>query len=116
MLNKFLRDSDSFIIEQRPAGATLKIYQFIIDGQRFSLWQDTRRGEWYINNEYEPNFGTFRTWVYNPSDMDDSDKSHILLKKNSAISKRLREVIERGDLYYNNQNTKQKFFEILLTI
>lgn len=116
MLNKFLRDSDSFIIEQRPAGATLKIYQFIIDGQRFSLWQDTRRGEWYINNDYEPNFGTFRTFISNPVDMDDNDKSHILLKKNSSIAKRLREVIERGDLYYNNQNTKQKFFEILLTI
>lgn len=115
MLNKFLRDTDSFIVEQRPAGATLKIYQFIIDGERFALWQDTRRGEWYIDNAYEPNFGTFRTYIANPSDMDDKDKSHILLKKNAAIVKRLREVIERGDLYYNNQNTKQKFFEIMLT-
>lgn len=116
MLNKFLRDTDSFLIPERPAGANLKIYQFIIDGERFSLWQDTRRGEWYINNEYEPNFGTYRTWITNPADMEDKDKSHILLKKNSAIVKRLREVVERGDLYYNNQNTKQKFFEILLTI
>jgi len=116
MLNKFLRDTDSFLIPERPAGANLKIYQFIIDGERFSLWQDTRRGEWYINNEYEANFGTYRTWITNPADMEDNDKSHILLKKNSAIVKRLREVVERGDLYYNNQNTKQKFFEILLTI
>lgn len=116
MLNKFLRDTDSFLIPDRPTGANLKIYQFIIDGERFSLWQDTRRGEWYINNEYEANFGTYRTWITNPADMEDKDKSHILLKKNSAIVKRLREVVERGDLYYNNQNTKQKFFEILLTI
>lgn len=115
MLNKFLRDSDSFIVEEKPAGATLKIYQFIIDGERFALWQDTRRGEWYINNAYESNFGTFRTYITNPVDMDDRDKSHILLKKNSTLVKRLRETAERGDLYFNNQNTKQKFYEILLT-
>lgn len=115
MMNKFLRDSDSFILEKRPAGANVKIQQFIIDGERFALWQDTRRGEWYIDNAYEPNFGTFRTWVANPVDMLDSDKSHILLKKNSVIIKRLREIIERGDLYFNNQATKQKFYETLLT-
>lgn len=115
MLNKFLRDSDSFIIEDKPAGASLKIYQFIIDGERFALWQDTRRGEWYINNSYEANFGTFRTYIANPVDMEDNDKSHILLKKNSTLIKRLRATAERGDLYFNNQNTKQKFYEILLT-
>lgn len=115
MMNKFLRDSDSFIIEKRPAGASLKIHQFIIDGEKFALWQDSKRGEWYIDNAYEPNFGTFRTWISNPVDMNDNDKSHVLLKKNSVILKRLREVTERGDLYFNNQNSKQKFYEILLT-
>lgn len=115
MMNRFLRDSDSFIVETRPAGATLKIQQFIIDGERFALWQDTRRGEWYIDNAYEPNFGTYRTYVLNPVDMEESDKSHILLKKNSVLVKKLREVAERGDLYFNNQNTKQKFYELLLT-
>lgn len=114
MLNKFLRDSDSFITSERPAGYTLKIQQFILDSERFALWQDTKRGQWYINNDYEPHFGTFRTWILNPVDMDDSDKSHILLKKTSVIVKRLREIAERGDLYFNNQNTKQKFFELLL--
>ena len=116
MLNKFLRDSDSFIVETRPAGASLKIQQFILDGERFALWQDTRRGEWYIDNAYEPNFGTYRTYVLNPVDMEESDKSHILLKKNCVLVKKLREIAERGDLYFNNQNTKQKFYELLLTI
>lgn len=115
MMNKFLRDSDSFIVETRPAGATLKIQQFILDGERFALWQDTRRGEWYIDSAYEPNFGTYRTYVLNPVDMEESDKSHILLKKNSVLVKKLREIAERGDLYFNNQNTKQKFYELLLT-
>ena len=115
MLNKFLRDTDSFILDKRPEGATVKIQQFILDGERFSLWQDLKRGQWYIDNSYEPNFGTYRTWISNPVDMVDTDKSHILLKKNSAILKMLREVTERGDLYFNNQNTKQKFYEILLT-
>lgn len=115
MLNKFLRDSDSFIIEKRPQGFSLKIQQFIIDGERFALWQDTKRGEWYIDNTYEENFGTYRTYITNPIDMNDDDKSHIMLKKNSVIMKRLREIAERGDLYFNNQNSKQRFFEILLT-
>lgn len=115
MLNKFLRDSDSFIVDSRPASANLKIHQFIIDGERFALWQDTKRGEWYIDNAYESNFGTFRTFITNHVDMDEKDKSHILLKKNATIVKRLRECAERGDLYFNNQNTKQKFYEILLT-
>lgn len=115
MMNKFLRDSDSFIVEERPAGANLKIQQFILDGERFALWQDTRRGEWYIDGAYEPNFGTYRTYVLNPVDMEENDKSHILLKKNCALVKKLREIAERGDLYFNNQNTKQKFYELLLT-
>lgn len=115
MLNKFLRDSDSYIKEAKPAAANLKTTQFIIDGERFALWQDTKHGEFYINNAYEANFGTFRTFITNPIDMDENDKSHILLKKNSVIVKRLREVAERGDLYFNNQATKQKFYEILLT-
>lgn len=115
MLNRFLRDSDSFLFDARPAGANLKIHQFIIDGERYALWQDTKRGEWYIDNSYEPNFGTYRTFIVNPVDMDDKDKSHILLKKSSTIVKRLRDCAERGDLYFNNQNTKQKFYEILLT-
>ena len=115
MLNKFLRDSDSFILENRPEWANLKAFQFILDGERFSMWQNTKLGEFYINTDYEPNFGTFRTWVINPVDLDDKDKSHILLKKNSQIIKRLREIIERGDLYFNEQNTKQKFYELLLT-
>ena len=114
MLNKFLRDSDSFICEIKPA-ANLKIFQFIIDGERFALWQDTKRGEWFIDTRYEDNFGTFRTFIVNPVDMDENDKSHILLKKTSAIMKRLRDMIERGDLYFCDQNAKQKFFEILLT-
>lgn len=116
MMNKFLRDSDSFIVETRPTGANLKIQQFILDGERFALWQDTRRGEWYIDGAYEANFGTYRTYVLNPVDMEENDKSHILLKKNCVLVKKLREIAERGDLYFNNQNTKQKFYELLLSM
>ena len=116
MMNKFLRDSDSFIVETRPTGANLKIQQFILDGERFALWQDTRRGEWYIDGAYEANFGTYRTYVLNPVDMEENDKSHILLKKNCVLVKKLREIAERGDLYFNNQNTKQKIYELLLSM
>lgn len=114
MLNSFLRDSDSFISESRPEGCNLKIYQFIIDGEKFALWQDTKRGIWYVNTDFENNFGTFRTFITNPVDMVDTDKSHIMLKRKSVIVKKMKECIERGDMYFNNQNTKQKFFELLL--
>lgn len=116
MLNKFLRDSDSFILPERPQGATTKLQQFILDGERFSLWSDTKRGIWYIDNSYESNYGRFRTWISSPQDMDDNDKSHIMLKKNNSMMKALREVLERGDLYFNNQNSKQRFFELLLKL
>lgn len=115
MLNKFLRDSDSFIQEKRPQGYNIKVMQFIIDGERFAIWQNTARGEWYVDNAYEDNFGVYRTQIVNPVDMNDKDRSHILLKKNSKIVKQLREFAERGDLFFNNQNSKQKFYEILLT-
>ena len=114
MYNKFLRDSDSFIAN-RPESANYKCYQFIIDGQKFSLWDDHKHGCYYIDNSYEPNFGLYRTYVSNPNDMDESDKSHILLKKNNELMKRIMKVIERGDLFFVDQNAKQKFFEILLT-
>lgn len=114
LYNKFLRDTDSFI-KKRPASANYKLYQFILDGQRYSLWQDIREQSFYIDNNYEPNFGYYRTYVLNPNEMDDKDKSMILLKKNNATMKRVKAWLERGDLYFNNQTTKQKFFEILLT-
>lgn len=112
--NKFLRDSDSFI-EKRPASANYKLYQFILDGSKFSIWQDMKYQRYYVDNSYESNFGYYRTYVLNPNEMDDNDKSHILLKKNNATMKRVKLWLERGDLYFNNQTTKQKFFEILLT-
>ena len=114
MKNKFLRDSDSFI-EPRPVTASNKLYQFILDGERFSLWQDYKYQRFYIDRNFEANFGEFRTYVSNPIDMDDSDKSMIMLKKNSNIAKRLTQLIERGDLYFLDQSAKQKFYEKLLT-
>ena len=79
------------------------------------MWQDTRNQCFYIDNSYEQNFGIYRTFVLNPNEMVDNDKSMILLKKNNATMKRIKVWLERGDLYFNNQTTKQKFFEILLT-
>lgn len=115
MYNKFLRDSDSFLAK-RPPSANYKCYQFILDGERFALWDDHKHGCYYIDNSYEPNFGMYRTFVLNPNDMDENDASHILLKKNNDVLKKLNKLIELGDIYFNNQNTKQKFFEILLTV
>lgn len=114
LYNRFLRDSDSFIAK-RPATANYKVYQFILDGSKFSLWQDIKQQCFYIDNSYEANFGYYRTFVLNPNEMDDKDSSHVLLKKNSAVMKRVKVWLERGDLYFNNQTTKQKFFEICLT-
>ena len=114
MKNKFLRDSDSFI-EDRPPTAGKKLYQFIFDGEKFSLWQDYKYQRYYVDRSYENNFGEFRTYVSNPVDMVDSDKSMIMFKKNNAISKRLTLVIERGDLFFCDQSAKQKFYEKLLT-
>ena len=112
--NKFLRDTDSFI-KPRPSSANFKMYQFVLDGQKYSLWRDTRLQEYYIDNSYEKNFGTFRTFVLNPNEMEDSDSSMVLLKKNHRVIKKVKELMETGDLYFNNQTTKTKFFEILLT-
>lgn len=114
MYNKFLRDTDSFI-SARPQSANYKCYQFILDGERFSLWDDHKHGCFYIDNSYEHKFGLYRTFILNPNDMDEDDPSHILLKKNNDLIKKLNKLLERGDLYFNNQNTKQKFYEILLT-
>lgn len=114
MKNKFLRDSDSFI-QTRPATANLKLYQFIFDGEHYSLWQDYKYQRYYIDRAYEKNFGEFRTFVSNPVDMDDSDKSMIMFKKNNAISKKMSVLIERGDLYFCDQSAKQKFYEKMLT-
>lgn len=112
--NKFLRDTDSYI-KKRPETANYKLYQFVLDGQKYSLYMDRREQCFYVDNTYEPNFGYFRTYVLNPNEMDDKDQSMCLLKKNSATMKRVRAWLDRGDLYFNNQTTKQKFFEILLT-
>lgn len=112
--NKFLRDSDSFI-KDRPATADFKLWQFILNGQRFSLWKDRREGKFYIDNNYESNFGYYRTMVLDPNEMEDSDKSHTLLKKNSVVFKRLKQSLEMGDLFFNSQTTKQAFQELLLT-
>lgn len=114
MKNKFLRDSDSFITA-RPETAANKLYQFVFDGERFSLWQDIKYQRFYVDRTYEKNFGEFRTYVSNPIDMDDNDKSMIMFKKNCAIAKRLAMLIERGDLYFIDQSAKQKFYEKLLT-
>ena len=114
MRNKFLRDTDAFI-EERPASANIKLYQFIFDGDRFSLWQDYKYQRYYVDRTYEPNFGEFRTYVSNPVDMVDSDKSMIMFKKNNALAKRLIQILERGDLYFCDQSAKQRFYEKLLT-
>lgn len=114
MRNKFLRDSDSFI-EDRPATANVKLFQFIFDGQHFSLWQDYKYQRFYIDRNYEANFGQFRTYVSNPVDMVDSDKSMIIFKKNNALAKKLALLIERGDLFFLDQSAKQLFYEKILT-
>lgn len=114
MRNKFLRDSDSFIGE-RPSSANYKAYQFIFDGERYSLWQDYKYQRFYVDRNYENNFGEFRTYVSNPTDMVDSDRSMIMFKKNCALAKKLIMLIERGDLFFCDQSAKQKFYEKLLT-
>lgn len=114
MLNKFLRDSDSFIAE-RPATADYKMYQFILNGFKYSLWRDFKHQTYYVDESYEENFGQWRTWVLDPNDMNDKDPSHVMLKKSSVIMKQLKKIFEYGDMYFNSQNTKQRFYEILLT-
>lgn len=114
MKNKFLRDSDSFIGD-RPQTANNKLYQFIFDGEKFALWQDVKYQTFYVDRNFENNFGEFRTFVSNPVDMVDTDKSMIMFKKNNALAKRLIQIIERGDLYFVDQSAKQKFYEKLLT-
>lgn len=114
MRNKFFRDSDSFI-GPRPASANYKAYQFIFDGERYSLWQDYKYQRYYIDRNFESNFGEFRTYVSNPVDMVDSDKSMIMFKKNNALAKKLVMLIERGDLFFCDQAAKQIFYEKLLT-
>lgn len=112
--NKFLRDSDSFI-KKRPVTANYKLYQFVLDDCKYSLWQDVKYQCFYIDTNYEKNFGTYRTFVLNPNQMEDDNKSMVLLKKNNTTMKRIRVWLERGDLYFCNQTAKQKFFELLLT-
>lgn len=114
MRNKFLRDSDSFI-ESRPVTANAKLFQFIFDGERYALWQDYKYQRFYIDRSFEANFGEFRTYVSNPIDMDDNDKSMIIFKKNNALAKRLAILIERGDLFFCDQSAKQKFYEKILS-
>ena len=114
MRNKFLRDSDSFLFDKRPLTANIKAYQFIFDGERFALWQDKKYQCFYIDRSFEKNFGEFRTFVSNPADMDDNDKSMIMFKKNCAIAKRLEQLVQRGDLFFCDQGAKQKFYQILL--
>lgn len=114
LYNKFLRDTDSFI-KARPETANYKMYQFILDGQKYSLWRDTKNQEFYVDNSYENNFGYFRTYVLNPNEMDDNDKSHIAFKRNNATIKRVKSWLETGDIYFNNQTSKQKFYESFLT-
>lgn len=114
MLNKFLRDSDSFIAA-RPATADFKMYQFIINGFKYSMWRDMKHQNYYVDTSYEENFGQYRTWVLDPNDMNDKDPSHVLLKKSSVVMKQLRKIFEYGDLYFDTQNTKQRFYEFLLT-
>lgn len=113
MKNKFLRDTDSFI-DSRPATAAAKLYQFIFDGERFSLWQDVKYQRYYVDRNYEDNFGEFRTYVSNPIDMIDTDKSMIMFKKNNVLAKKLALLIERGDLFFCDQSAKQKFYEKIL--
>lgn len=112
MENKFLRDSDSFICP-RPITADFKVYQFVIDGLRFSMWRDRKTMSFYVDNKYEPNFGVYRTFVLDPVDMDDKDKSMMLLKTSDARIKKIKELLTRGEIYFCNQEAKQKFFEIL---
>lgn len=114
MRNKFLRDTDSFI-DSRPPTANTKLFQFIFDGQRFSLWQDYKYQRFYIDRSYEANFGEYRTYVSNPADMVDSDRSMVMFKKNNALSKKLATLIERGDLFFVDQSAKQLFYEKILT-
>lgn len=114
MKNKFLRDSDAFLA-QRPATANRKWYQFIFDGERFSLWQDVKHSCFYIDRTYEDNFGEYRTYVSNPADMVETDVSMVMFKKTTTIAKKLVELIEHGDIFFCDQGAKQKFYEKLLT-
>lgn len=113
MFNKFLRDSDSFIAP-RPVTANYKMYQFIIDGFKYSMWRDVRMQAYYIDTSFEDNFGQWRTWVNDPNLMNNNDQSHILLKKTSVIVKQLQRLIEYGDIYFCDQNAKQRFYEIVI--
>lgn len=114
MKNKFLRDTDAFL-SKRPATANRKWYQFIFDGQRFSMWQDIKNSCFYIDRTYEDNFGEYRTYVSNPADMIDTDTSMVMFKKTTTIAKKLVELIEHGDIFFCDQSAKQAFYEKLLT-
>ena len=114
LYNDFLRDTDKFLTN-RPESANYKMYQFILDGQKYSMWRDMKHQKYYIDNTYESNFGMYRTFVLNPNDMDDQDPSHIILKKNNTTMKRVKALIITGDLFFNNQISKQKFYDVFLT-
>lgn len=112
MRNKFLRDTDAFIAA-RPITADMKCFQFIIDGQKYSLWKDRRNQNYYIDKNYENNFGHYRTLVLNPNDMQDNDESMCLFKKTHVMYSRLQKMIEVGNLYFDSQNSKQEFYQLL---
>lgn len=112
MRNKFLRDTDAFIMP-RPASADFKCYQFIIDGQKYSMWKDKKAQNYYIDKNFEKNFGHYRTMVLNPNDMEDNDESMILFKKTHVLYSKMQKMIEIGNLFFDSQDTKQVFYTLL---
>lgn len=105
--NQFLQDNNNFV-KKRPSHSKF-FYTFILNGEKFGIWQDNLNDCIYVSRDYDPN----NLLTYTLSLNDHNEKTIFLKTTKSQFVKILATHYEYGKLFFENINIKNIFLNYL---
>lgn len=106
--NKFLRDNKSFVKKKSPKSKFFFI--IIYNSKYYGVWRDFEEGSIFITSDYDPKCPIIFSFTAD----DHSEKTIYTRFNNNGFLKSIVDNYRLGNLFFENQQTKNTFSELIL--
>lgn len=107
--NKSLKDNSAFI-RKRPSGRLIFISSFVIEGTEIGLWLSEDENIWFFDKKIDK--GSKYRFTITKEDHT-PQYTNIEAVKNSNLIKQARNSFNKNNLFFNSQEVKQLYFDLL---
>lgn len=105
--NKFYKDNDTFL--QKKTGKSHHYFSFKYLDRYYHIWLDAGEGKYFVSYDKDP----YQQTVFSLTQSDHSPNTYLLKGRKDKFLKDFVENYKIGNVYYEDINLKNVFFEII---